>query len=148
MKYLFKYIGILALSICLSASGFIKSRLKREEIEGLKTIESAFSKADDMLSLGFKSREEILKECFGDIYKGGKYNPSFPGTGEGISDVMDKFLQEFGGGDYMLEHNRITRAKAEISHYVEKAQAGYIKLSEIWRTAGVCAGLTAGIMLI
>ena len=141
MRYLFKYTGILAVVLCLSLLGFIKSRLKREEIKRLKALEAAFSRADGMLLLGNKSRAEILSECFGCVLKNGEIE----GQAEGITNT---FLKEFGSGDTALERSRIAQTKKEIASLALAAEKQYSQLSGIWRTAGVCGGLAAGIMLI
>ena len=148
MSYLFKYTGILAVVACLSLSGFIKSRLKRTEIARLKALEAAFVRADDMLTLCNKNREEILRECFFKATEGGDNGTRSIAPPAGAAKITDKFLKEFGSGDKDLEHNRITLAKSEISSLISCAEAQYTNLSKIWQTAGVCAGLALGIMLV
>lgn len=148
MGYLFKYAGIFAVALCLSVLGFIRSYSKKEQIKRLKALDSALSRADDMLRLGVQSRGEILRECFGKEANTA-VNVAFTGKmAVEINAAFDKFFYEFGSGDRQLEHNRISRVKNELATSISAQEAEYAQFGKIWRTAGVCAGLCIGIMLI
>lgn len=139
MRYLLKYAGIFTVVLCLSFTGFLKAYLKREEIRRLKRMRGSLCRAGDMLTLSNTDRRTIINECFGNSLKEG-------GTGK-ANEVMNSFLEGFGSGDISLELKRIERAKVEITELIAKGETEYAGLSKIWKTAGVCAGLAAGLML-
>lgn len=148
VRYLFKCIGVLTVVLCLSVLGFLKSYSKREQIKRLKALDSALSRANDMLRLGVQSRGEIIGECFGQVANT-SVNVAFTDKTAGQANaVLDKFLSEFGSGDRELEYSRINRVKKELAALISANEAEYEQFSKIWRTTGVCAGLCLGIMLI
>ncbi|MBO4433810.1 MAG: hypothetical protein J5852_09810 [Clostridia bacterium] len=149
MRYLFKYFGIITVGFCLSFWGFLKAYSKRQYIKRLEDLYSAFSRAEDMLILGIPCREKIINECFGEIegFNTEGADLSFKPFGK-FEAALKEFFSEFGGGDRQLEHNRIKRIKRELSEIISGEKNEYARLSKIWQTAGVCAGIAAGIMFI
>ena len=148
VRLLFKYIGVLTVVLCLSVLGFLKSYSKREQIKQLKTLDSALSRADDMLRLGSQSSGEIIRECFGKETNTAANVIFTDKTAGEINALLDKFFCEFGSGDRQLEHSRISRVKSELAVLISAKEAEYEQFGKIWRTAGVCAGLCLGIMLV
>lgn len=140
MRYLLKFAGISAAVICLSVSGFLKARLKKEEIKRLKAVFGAFCRAGDMLTLSNTDRRAIINECFSDLLKDGK-------TGK-ANEIINSFFEGFGSGDTVIELNRIERAKRKTEELISKEEREYAAFSKIWRTTGICAGLAAGIIFI
>lgn len=150
MRYLFKCIGISGIVLCLSVSGFLKTRRKREYIRWLKAVGAALDSADDMLTLYNTDRERILAGCFGKV-KGISLAPFAAvceKTAGKLAGTLSTFFAEFGSGDIQLEHSRISRVKREVSLAAAKEEREYAQYGKIWQTAGVCAGLAAGILLI
>lgn len=151
MSCLFKYAGILSLVLCLSALGFIKTYSKREYIRKLKGIYGALSHMDDMLRLSGQTKERILTDCFGET-AGFSRTPKGASISFAEDDetgiIINRFLSEFGNGDLSLEQTRIDRVKNELKTRLLEQEREYTQFGKIWRTAGVCAGLVVGIMLI
>ena len=149
MRCLLKYFGIVTVTVCLSAFGFLKAYSKKRRIKRLEDLYAAFSRAEDMLILGISSREKIISECFGEIEgfytEGADFNSKLFGE---FKETLREFFSEFGGGDRQLEQNRIKRLKRELFEVISDEKNEYARLSKIWQTAGVCAGLAAGIMFI
>lgn len=149
MRYLIKYAGIVSVAASLSLFGFFKTRLKKTYINRLKKISVGLQKADDLLKFGETNRERILAVCFGAevdfMLKDGIL--AKPQSSE-LCGLLKEFSREFGSGDLVAEHRRIALLKHAVDGIAEREESEYAQFSKIWQTAGVCAGLALGIMLI
>ena len=146
MRFFVKLTGIAVIVLSCSIFGFLKSFSKRQEILRLQKIDAALTRADNMLRLGVGDRERILSESFSDIdgigftEYGEKNNTAYA--------CLNTFFREFGRGDIPTERQRINRLRYEIREQLEREKKAYASSGKIWRTAGVCVGLSIGIMLI
>lgn len=149
MKYLIKYAGIVSVVVSLSLFGFFKTRVKKTYINRLKNISEGLQKADDLLKFGETNRDKILAACFGTelnfMSKDGTFGKS---QNSELCGMLKEFSREFGSGDLVAEHRRIARLKHTVDGVTARAESEYAQFSKIWQTAGVCAGLALGIMLI
>ena len=146
MRLFVKLAGITAIVLSCAGLGFLKSFSQREKIARLRKIDAALARADNMLRLGAGDREKIITQSFSGIdgigaaAKSGRDNLSYR--------CLDEFFREFGKGDVPTERQRINRVRYEIKEQLEREKRTYASSGKIWQTAGVCAGLSIGIMLI
>ena len=152
MKLAFRIIGIILIFLFSAYLGFFKAFSKREYIKRLKKTVLALSKAENMLRTGATSRDEILSASFSAVEKlrqvGGKTVVDDNQMREDIKSMINSFFCEFGSGDTISESQRIGGLKKELEEEICREEAEYAKVGKIWRTAGICAGLMAAIMLI
>lgn len=152
MKLIIKLAGMVLIVLCFSMLGFLKALSKREYIKRLKSIDSSLIRASSLLKYGTFNRQKILETAFLRV-------PGFSISAEGaeikdkmmskdISTMLNLFLKDFGSVDTACELTRIKGNRDTLLREIKRLEDEYKTVGKLWRTAGVCAGLALGIMLI
>lgn len=152
MNMIIKTAGVVLITLGSTVFGFLKSYSKRDYIDRLKAIDSALLSAQIMLNYGMLSRQKILSNAF---FRVDGFTLFCDGAeifdksmSREINDALNGFLKDFGRGDIDTEQIRIDRVRRLLLDEISLKETEYKTDGKIWRTAGICAGLAVGIMLI
>lgn len=152
MKLTVKAAGVVLVFLCFTLYGFFKSFSKKDYIKWLKKIDLALIKTENLLRQGNLNREGILKAAFSKVEGFNIYLDSAEIKNKDISDdlllLLNTFLSDFGRNDTETELSSAEKVRQAVLEGIASKQEEYSTTGKLWRTAGICAGLAVGIMLI